>query len=1015
MKKICLTILVIITLTPFLFAQQYVNVTFRHYPTQTNVRRAFVPGTFNNWGPNNSGAIATDAPSRMSYGDSLGFYYKTYRFVFGSSQQYKFYEQYDPSGTQGQWFTDPLNPLVNTGDHDNSILNVKKAMIFEILPKTGAIVNTKQLEITAGVFSRETDPILLDQSTIYLDDVLAATFEGNYISDISVLHLTLPEISKGEHVLKINLHTQQGETATDSVSFNIIAGDIIFFSPSCDSVFAPQKTLHWQINMSGRTLTSAVLRQLDMYPLTFRPTPNTEYSQNVSLFPGLNRYVVSVTDNAGVTTNSDTLKLYYIQSKKPEPRIIIERTGNKVRLSGSGNDPQGESVSFVWSNQSMNPIQISGVNGNTNATVEFDMPNIPGDYSFKLEATDATGHVNSTINFITISPDSTLIIPELTTAPQWVKDARIYCIFFKAFTRDGTILSAIDSLNHIKNMGFNTIWVLPVMDVEGNIDQGANIGYNIIDFYNVDPNYGTNEDFKQFVQAAHELGMRVILDVTPNHSSRSHPIALDARSKRKFSRYYDFFQHEEIAHDTNGLGQCTSKDGIIYYCGFSDALVNWNWSDSEARQYMLDVYTYWLREYDIDGYRLDVYWGPHRRYGRQYFDQPLRAALRGAKADIMILAETQGTGAGTEVIYADQDGGADLGYDWILKDAIWNYPSISTLNSKLYNAGYRPGENSFFMRFLENHDEDRVAYRYDSFEKTIPVSTAIFMATGIPLLFQGQEVGMGLGMSGSKDDRARATINWENPPGRVLAPHYQKLAQIRAQFPAFRRQFEDTNCDGSINSSDKNMQQMLNASSSAIYAFGRPWPDQNGLVVMNFGSVAGDFEINLNLENWAEFTEPLSDDRNYFVNNLYQQTSQQITGANLDKLNIFLNPYQVAVFTISRQEEYVELPTIFVDVEREKKIEQPAHYALLNNFPNPFNPSTTISYQLPKPAHVKILIYNLMGQKIRALVNSKQAAGNYQIKWDGLTDGGFSAASGIYFYKLETENFVECKKMILKR
>ena len=91
---------------------------------------------------------------------------------------------------------------------------------------------------------------------------------------------------------------------------------------------------------------------------------------------------------------------------------------------------------------------------------------------------------------------------------------------------------------------------------------------------------------------------------------------------------------------------------------------------------MIGVYAHWLREYDIDGFRFDVYWGPHRKYGIGDFDQPLRNILRSAKADLLILGETNGTGFGSEVQYADHDGGIDLGYDWILKDAIWNYPSI---------------------------------------------------------------------------------------------------------------------------------------------------------------------------------------------------------------------------------------------------------------------------------------------------------------------------------------------------
>ena len=995
------------------FSQEYVNVTFRHYPTSTNVVRAFVPGTFNNWGPNSNGFIAPDAPSLMTYVDSVSFYYKTYRFRVGDTHQYKFHEHYNQSGTENEWYSDPLNPDFDPANYYNSIISIERLMFFEVSPKNDATINDATPLITAGVFSREFDPILLDQSYIFLDDTLFSTFSDYFISDLSILNCELPRLSNGPHQVKFSAKTQQGQTATDSVRFNVIAGEIFFFTPNCDSIFAARKTIRWKINLDGRNLQSGVLKQLDMYPITFQPQSNSEFSQVVNLIPGLNRYVVSVTDDSGKVTESDTLKLFYHIPQKPEPQIQFQLNGNKIRVIAVGNDPQGESVSFLWYNQPTNPADLTGIDGKTDESFEIAIPIVPGDYSIKLIVTDQSGHSNSTVNFFTVIREDSVIVPSLETVPQWVRDARIYCVFIKAFTPTGTIQAAIDSLHHIKNMGFNTVWVLPVMDVEGVVDQGSNIGYNIIDFYNVEPFYGTNEDFKDFVDYAHELGLRVILDVTPNHSSRSHPIALDVRSKKKFSRFYDFYQHEIILHNDNGLGQCISPDGIVYYCGFSDALLNWNWSDDEARKYMLDVYTHWLREYDIDGFRFDVYWGPNRRYGRQNFDQPLRAALRAAKADIMLLAETQGTGAGTELIYADQNGGVDLGYDWILKDAIWNFPSINNLNTRLYNYGYRPGTNSFFLRFLENHDEDRVAFRYNSIEKTIPVATAIFLATGIPLLYQGQEVGMGFGMGGSKDYRARSTVNWQNPPARILAPHYQKLAQIRAQFPAFRRQLEDTNGDGTINSSDKNMQPRLTTSSASVYAFARPYPDQNGVVVMNFSNQSVAVEIELNLQNWAEFSQGFQPDQGYYLNNLYTNTSRFVSGAELNSLTINLGAYQVAVFTISTQEDYVELPPITVDVnETVSPFEHPTHFQLAANFPNPFNSTTTIAYSLPAPKKVKLEIFNLQGQKICTLINQNQSAGWHRVAWNGLTESGMVAASGVYLYRLTARGFVKTRKML---
>ncbi len=93
---------------------------------------------------------------------------------------------------------------------------------------------------------------------------------------------------------------------------------------------------------------------------------------------------------------------------------------------------------------------------------------------------------------------------------------------------------------------------------------------------------------------------------------------------------------------------------------------------------------------------------------------------------------------------------------------------------------------------------------------------------------------------------------------------------------------------------------------------------------------------------------------------------------------------------------------------------------LLNNFPNPFNPATTIAYDLPGPCSVEITIYNLLGQKVRTLVNTHKPAGHYHVRWDGLDDSGNPVASGVYVYKLKVEgtsgkNFVRMKKMVLIR
>jgi len=91
----------------------------------------------------------------------------------------------------------------------------------------------------------------------------------------------------------------------------------------------------------------------------------------------------------------------------------------------------------------------------------------------------------------------------------------------------------------------------------------------------------------------------------------------------------------------------------------------------------------------------------------------------------------------------------------------------------------------------------------------------------------------------------------------------------------------------------------------------------------------------------------------------------------------------------------------------------PTVYSLSQNFPNPFNPTTTISYSLPEAGNVELVIYNMAGQKVRTLVNSRQDASFYQIVWDGRNDSGSSVASGLYFYKLTAGHFSKIQKMTL--
>ena len=93
----------------------------------------------------------------------------------------------------------------------------------------------------------------------------------------------------------------------------------------------------------------------------------------------------------------------------------------------------------------------------------------------------------------------------------------------------------------------------------------------------------------------------------------------------------------------------------------------------------------------------------------------------------------------------------------------------------------------------------------------------------------------------------------------------------------------------------------------------------------------------------------------------------------------------------------------------------PTTFEISSNYPNPFNPVTNIRYQLPEISDVKLVVYNLIGQKIRTLVDGQKNIGYYNIQWDGLNDNGHQAATGIYIYRFEAGDFVKSQKMILMK
>jgi len=1021
MQKLPIIILTLI-LSQFGFAQDSVDVTFYYYPADSP-SDVHIPGEFNGWNP-------TSASSQMFYDEVDNAWSKTIRLRVGGpvplpaansipgAYQYKF--------NDGSWFADPLNPRQNPSDNFNSFLYINDPTIHLLLPNStlaSGIIHSRHPEITAFLFPSTSTSIDTGSISLTISGMSYTNIGSSYDADTHLFSFIVPDaLADGTHTVSISASNGLGSPSTVTTSFTVQADLLQFITLPAQTwkdAWRLQGAVYSEDGSYNLSVNSAtIVRDTESWVVT---VDQGKIDTSISLIDDANNFELQALVD-GNLEHSELLNIQKRVNHQPLASVSIVDNSGSLTLNGAGSmDPDGGTVTLEWREDPRNP-QSLGIQGSSSIQENITTPATPGEYFVSLIVEDEDGEIDSTQGYFFIDTDGQSVdVGEFADNPQWVKQGRIYLLFFKAFTPEGTIASAIPNLDYIAALGFNTIWVLPVMEIPGVVDNQINIGYYIEDFMHVESSYGTDQDYKDFVDAAHDLGLRVIQDVTPNHSGNVHPFAQEASEYGSASQYWNYYQTEYIPHNTNGLGDCFTPEGIYYYCAFSDVLLNWDWRDLDARRYMTEVYEYWMETFGIDGYRYDVYWGPHRKYGESNMGVPVRDALKHIKPDIMLLGEDDGTGAGTEVLYADQGGGLDASYDFkTYFNAIQNFgfssSAINTLHNELNNGGFYPGENSYYMRFMESQDEDRISYKYDSFVKTMPMATVIFTAPGIPMISNGQEVGWGMGMGapGEPDlnDRRRGVINWEFSGHDLLTPHYQKLAQIRAQFPAFWQHKKDTNGDGAVNASDESDFDRVTAGSAMVYAFLRPFSNSNGLTLVNFSAFSQTATLNLAGEN-LKFVDGFNLDSTYWINNHYSGISESVTGSGLQSFVRSMEPYESAVYTISNQPEMVDIPPLpaLLSVDQAEVI-QAENFRLYQNYPNPFNPVTTIRYYLANPDDVELNIYDINGRLVTSLVSSFQARGYHEILWAGQSSTGLSVETGLYLAQIRVGESSDVMKMI---
>ena len=335
----------------------------------------------------------------------------------------------------------------------------------------------------------------------------------------------------------------------------------------------------------------------------------------------------------------------------------------------------------------------------------------------------------------------------------WSYDAVLYEMNVRQLTDEGTFAAAMRHLQHLKDMGVDAVWLMPIYPI-GKVERKGSLGsyYSISDYCAVNPEFGSMADFDAFVAEAHRLGMKVILDWVANHTAR------DAKwLKEKSITWYE--------RDEQGV-----------------AKVPWDWSDTAKLNYaekavwqgQIEAMKFWVQEHAVDGFRCDM-----AMLVPLEFWQEVRRELQCVKSDIFMLAEAEGA----EFF----DNAFDTCYGWELHhsmvDVAKGNSRVWAIRDKIYSLLNDNPRTSMHMSFTSNHDENSWSGSEQSrFGAALEAMIALtfVLPKSLPLIYTGQEIGC---------DHSFAFFDKDAMPKfepNEATERYRRLCEMKHSFEALR-------------------------------------------------------------------------------------------------------------------------------------------------------------------------------------------------------------------------------------
>ncbi len=636
---------------------------------------------------------------------------------------------------------------------------------------------------------------------------------------------------------------------------------------------------------------------------------------------------------------------------------------------------------------------------------------------------------------------SHLFLAHVQGQTPWWNDAVFYEVFVRSFydsNGDGTgdlqgLITKLDYLNDgdpstTRDLGVTGIWLMPIFP------SPSYHGYDVTDYRGINPDYGTRQLFQALIDSAHVRGIRVVIDLVLNHTSSQHPWFLQS-SSGSASPYRDWYIWRSTDPGYRGpWGQQVWywNNGAYYFGLFWSGMPDLNYATPAVTSTMFDVSRFWLDTMKVDGFRLDA--------AKHIFEdgsamenvpatfsflREFRQFTKSVKSDVMNVGEVWSP---TAQVAPYVDGtGLDFCFEFQLASTIID--AVKSGQPDSVDAQMRRIVRSYpalqYATFLTNHDQDRIFGQLAADNNKMKLAAALLLTLpGIPFVYYGEEVGM---TGSGADENKRTPMQWDatgnagfttGTPWRPVNPGFA-LANVQAMqndslslWSWYRALIAARNGHRSLRTGEY---ASVPTTSTSLLAFARRLDPEIAVVLHNF--------------------------RNTSVTNPALSLDSSGLGAGAYTVADMLSGDSIGVVTINSRGGFagwtgnIVVPpygSILLTVDTLHRIMNSVAergggvpgYWLGQNFPNPFNPSTTIPYGLTGRSHVELTVINLLGQAVAELVRGEQEAGYHEVRF-----GGVDLPSGVYFYRLRVRgsdsaparpgdgggDFVQTRKFLLLR